>query len=408
MLEKIHQKKRRLHKLKEDLASFENDNAIHLCFGGKKLFNAQYNLEANGYPDHEAWLTDWQAARSSEFVVLGSKDETAGCQGCVATLQTDGAFSLRLRLPHALSLSEKYLYIKSVKFAYGQDVIERALILRQALTYRFKCDKKGWRVFVSTAYHAPKTVTSTLTGALGVDINADCLAISEIDRFGNLIFSRKIDCIVYGKTSNQRKAIIGDATKEIIDKAIRTSKSIIGEKLDFKKKKARLEGNSAPGSRMISALAYSQIQTMLRAAAFRSGVEVITINPAYTSTIGAVNFAQRYGISIHQAAAAAIARRGMGFSEQPSGEVAIVPFRGGHVTFSLPERNREKHVWSFWSAVQGKLRVARAARSRSGSYLGPAPLRPALGATGSCRRDSGTRIASNTVRLDVIEDDIPL
>jgi hypothetical protein len=43
---------------------------------------------------------------------------------------------------------------------------------------------------------------------------------------------------------------------------------------------------------------------------FRAGVAVIEINPAYMSVIGAVNYAQELGISIHLAAAIAFARRG--------------------------------------------------------------------------------------------------
>ena len=47
----------------------------------------QHHLEHNGYGSHEEWLQDWQDARSDEFFVLGSRDETAGCQLCVAAVQ---------------------------------------------------------------------------------------------------------------------------------------------------------------------------------------------------------------------------------------------------------------------------------------------------------------------------------
>jgi hypothetical protein len=52
------------------------------------------------------------------------------------------------------------------------------------------------------------------------------------------------------------------------------------------------------------------------AACFRAGVEVVKVvkvvkvNPAYTSAIGAVNYARSKGISTHPGAAYAIARRG--------------------------------------------------------------------------------------------------
>ncbi len=85
---KRHQKKRRiailvarLDKLKSDK---EADN-VRLCFGSKKLFRAQFSLEANEYVSRADWKKDWQQSRSSQFFVIGSKDETAGCQGCVST-----------------------------------------------------------------------------------------------------------------------------------------------------------------------------------------------------------------------------------------------------------------------------------------------------------------------------------
>jgi IS605 OrfB family transposase len=102
-------------------------------------------------------------------------------------------------------------------------------------------------------------------------------------------------------------------------------KPVVIENLDFRKHKA--EGNSKH-SRMISSFAYSQAQQILRSACYRSGIEVLSVNPAYTSTIGAINYAQRFGISVHMAAALVIARRGLGFSECPV-RVGLIPARNG-------------------------------------------------------------------------------
>ena len=49
-----------------------------IVFGGKKLWSAQFNLEENGYSTHEEWLKDWRTTRSSQFTLVGSKDETNG------------------------------------------------------------------------------------------------------------------------------------------------------------------------------------------------------------------------------------------------------------------------------------------------------------------------------------------
>ena len=119
--QQVHQKRRRLANLKSKLAVLQADIApgrVRLCFGSKRLWRKQHHLEANGYASHEEWRRDWQDARSNEFFVLGSRDETAGCQLCVATVADDGTLTLRLRMPDCLANQHgKYLVIEGVRFA---------------------------------------------------------------------------------------------------------------------------------------------------------------------------------------------------------------------------------------------------------------------------------------------------
>ena len=120
-----HQKLRRLASLKSSLAGLEADIAagrVRLCFGSRKLWRRQYALEANGYGSHEQWLRDWQESRSNEFFVMGSRDETSGCQLYVATIADDGSLNLRLRMPDALAEQHgKYLLIQNFRLAYGHE-----------------------------------------------------------------------------------------------------------------------------------------------------------------------------------------------------------------------------------------------------------------------------------------------
>ncbi len=127
---KLHQKKRRLARLFERLKAMEDDRAhgsVRICFGSRKLFRAQFALEANGYKDHSEWKADWLKSRSSQFFVLGSKDESAGNQSCQAGVEEDGTMRLKLRLPDAFSGTHgKFLFIPGLKFAYGHDAIVAA------------------------------------------------------------------------------------------------------------------------------------------------------------------------------------------------------------------------------------------------------------------------------------------
>jgi len=371
--EKLHHQKRRLATLVARLETMQADHKagkVRLCFGTKKLFRAQFDLKANGYSSQAEWLKDWQAARLSQFLVIGSKDESGGCQSCVAAMNGDGSLKLRLRLPNALG--GRYLILESLRFEHGQDKILESLKAKRAISYRFKRDEKGWRVLVSTAMTARQQVSRRQAGSIGVDINSDHLAVGEVDRFGNLVRVKRVTCVTAGKSSQQTQAEIGEAAKVVVEIAIKQGKPIAIEKLDFTKKKAATEGLGARANRRLSAFAYSQISQTIHSAAFRNGVQVIEVNPAFSSVIGAVNHAHKSGISTHGGAATVLARRGMGLAERPAGPVAKVPSgKNDWVTFCLPARNRRKHVWSQWSATRTKLQAAQRGQDRSRRDLAP-------------------------------------
>ena len=127
----VHHKQRRLESLRDRLARVEQDIAegrVRLCFGSRKLFRAQHYLEANGYADHAEWLAEWRRRRDDSFFVLGSRDETGGCQACVATVAEDGSVTLRLRLPDSLAgdgQSGKYLVFEGLWFNHGHHQVWR-------------------------------------------------------------------------------------------------------------------------------------------------------------------------------------------------------------------------------------------------------------------------------------------
>ena len=393
----LHHKKRRLAALEARHAALVADDTagiVRISFGSRKLFRAQFDLAANGYATLADWLRDWQAARSRQFMVLGSKDETAGCQGCVATIAPNETLSLQLRMPDALTEHGKHVNLQGVRFEYGAANIMAALrttavaiskdaagkTIRKrtgtALTYRFVKQGEYWTVFVTVMIVPPAAVSDARLGAIGIDFNADHLALAEIDRSGNMINFLRLQTTVRGASSDQRQAIYGEAAAEIADRAKQAGKPVVLEALDFSARKAALEVLNPRQSRILSALAYRQAGAMIRAACFRAGVEVIEINPAYTSVVGAVNHAQVRGVSVHIGAACAVARRGLGFSERTPRSTAIIPVRnGGLLTLALPVRNRARHVWSYWAGVRRKLIAAHVAHYRSGGgKKPPAPL----------------------------------
>ncbi|MDE2938283.1 MAG: transposase [Chloroflexota bacterium] len=399
----LHQKRRRLGNLKGKLKRVETDldsGRIRLCFGSRKLWRKQYHLEASGYSSHEEWLRDWRAARSDEFFVLGSKDEKAGCQLCVAMVADDGSLTLRLRLPDCLAGEQgKYLVISGIKFKYGHEQVlaalesnaeygafrrqhgEKAALqsgLGQPVSYRFKRDAKGWRVFVTTQLMKTPVVTDRSRGAIGVDLNADHLAVSETDTSGNPVNSFSVPLVTYGKSLHQAEALVGDAVAGVVAYAREVGKPIVLEKLDFRHKKAVLEGESPRYSRMLSSFSYARIRACFLSRGIRQGVEVYQVNPAFSSVIGRVKFMERYGLSVHQGSALVLARRLLGCSEGIP-RLEVCPLGNGvRVAFTVPARKRVKHVWTLWGCILGQLRPVLAAQHRLGRSAaadGPNPVR---------------------------------
>ena len=231
----------------------------------------------------------------------------------------------------------KYLVIEGVRFAYGNEQVlgalgsnadyaqyrrehgekaARSTGLGQAVSYRFKRDARGWRVFATTELPDVEVTTDRRLGVIGIDLNADHLAVAETDASGNFINAWRAPLVTYGKNTHQAEALIGDVVSTVVQYAKEAGKLIVMEKLDFRQKRAVLEGESPRYSRMLSSFGYGKVKAYFLSCGYRQGVEVHQVNPAYSSVIGRVKFMERYGLSVHQAAALVLARRLLRCSER--------------------------------------------------------------------------------------------
>ncbi|WP_462408654.1 IS200/IS605 family accessory protein TnpB-related protein [Neobacillus sp. Marseille-QA0830] len=327
----LHQKKRRLRNLRQKLEKLESDaqnHTLRICFGSKKLLHKQFHLEENQYKNHQEWRNDWLEARSSQFLVIGSKGETYGNQ----TATYDRNNTLRLRVANYFTDTfGRYIEFPAVLFPYGQVWLDKAKVpsmgftrsgrpqkYYSSITYRFMKQEKGWYVHATVERETPKAGTSNGNGFIGVDLNAGFIAVCEIDRFGNPIHSWTIKVPMYSRRKEQVVASMSDAIKSVLEYAVSVRKNVMIEKLDFSKKRTRLREMGPAYARMLSGFAYSTFQQLIESKAKKAGVNIKRVNPAYTSQIGQMKFMARYGLSSNQAAACMIARRGYHFrTEKP-------------------------------------------------------------------------------------------
>lgn len=159
-------------------------------------------------------------------------------------------------------------------------------------------------------------VTHNGRGAVGADLNAGHLGACETDASGNYVNAFSAPQVTYGKSQRQAEAVIGDAVTGVVAYAREVGEPVVMERLDFRQKKAALDGESREYSRMLSSFSYGEIKLYLISCGYRQGAPVHQVNPAFSSVTARVKFRERPGLSMHQAAALVLARRSFGHSER--------------------------------------------------------------------------------------------
>ena len=364
---KAHQKSRYRARLTEQLEKIASNTGKipSMCFGSKKLFGKQFFLKENNLKNHAEWLEEWQNARSSQFMVLGSKDETCGNQGAQLYVDNEDEFRLSLRLPDALGGGRAEL--SGFDFNYGKSAVlaacaenerRRAANVKeltrsspwvkdrktgeirpqtknevlssygQPLTMRFIRHKFGWTLAVTVEEQAPEVTTGSYeNGCLGIDVNADHLAVCVVTPDGNKRYVENVPCPASGRglTTGQRMAMIGDAVKRIIEIGKTYGVGVGIEKLDFSRKKQALKETANKHHRtMLSAFAHNMVLSLIERRCYREGLPCKAVNPTMTSIIGMFKYHSTQNTT-HQAAAQVIARRTLGLKHD-------------RIRFSVPHR----------------------------------------------------------------------
>lgn len=147
-----------------------------------------------------------------------------------------------------------------------------------------------------------------------------------------------------GLPRGKQQAQIVDSCLQLVTLAIGFHCPIVCEELDFSDKKERLGEQGKEYARMLSGWAYSKFYKQLSILSNR-GIELIMVNPAYSSIIGLVKYTKMYGLASDEAAALVIARRGMRLNENIPDSIN-----------AYAEVNSDKHVWSQWNQLNKQIK----------------------------------------------------
>ena len=303
----------------------------------RKLYLSEQKLEHLKFEPIKVTI----GAKNTQYYTVGSTGETLGNQ----IAQYDGN-NITFRVPYALEKKYgKYVHAP-LKFEYkkGQKWIEEAIAGNVALSYRIYAKDLRWFIACSTNIPEAERISYPRQyGCLGIDLNPGVVGWAYCDPDGNLKATGQISLNLHSKKKNQQTAIIHNVTKKIVYLALKYKCPIVIEKLDFSIKKTQMKERGRKYSRMLSNFAYGKFIDFLSQKTEDRGIELIKVNPAYSSSIGLVKYMRQYGLSSDTAAALVLARRGMRLSERYLVQVAYPLLTGG------------KHVWTAWNALNKKL-----------------------------------------------------
>jgi IS605 OrfB family transposase len=284
--------------------------------------------------------------RKQAFMVGRAKD-SFGNQIC----QWDGSI-LKFRVPYCLE-SRFGKYVQTRLGDFNRNI--NRLPDYGPKTWHFYWKYEHWNAAVAfTPAPVERVSRHSAYGSIGIDMNPGSIGWAYVDKDGNLKHHGQIP-LQMGLRSGKQNAQIVDACKQLAVLANTYACPVVCENLDFSTKKQQLRERGAKYARMLSGWAYSQFYKLLESILSNRGIYLMRVNPAYTSVIGLVKYARQYGLASDEAAAIAIARRGMRLSENLPGSVtAYLSVKDG------------KHVWSQWNQLNSLIK--KSGINRHGVY----------------------------------------
>ena len=306
----IHNSINRIKQKIENLERQLNEKKPNICMGTKKF--ARNDMKA--FKQH----------RDSQINYIGRACEKQGNVNFqMQYVKKGNFFAMKVRRDFGKwkedRSPERFAYGKC-HFKYGGRQLRDAMKNNaSAITVSILRRDDRYYLFVTVAisYESSAIVTRKEHGVIGIDFNKGFINICETDEKGNIVNIEKIK-YPFGK-AGITNAGLADVINKVSNKAVETGKSIVAEDLSFEKKKRKAKKAVTPTEkermRMLHSLPYSRYAQILENITFNRRIELIKVNPAYTSRTAEQKFCNRMKLNIHNGAAYAIARKGMGIKD---------------------------------------------------------------------------------------------
>ena len=303
---KIIAKKAKLNKLKQTLdnLTYQLDSGrLKLCFGTKKLLKQDYEI--------------FKARRDSQMSFIGAREETASNQ--MLQLQynrKNNQFIVKLRkdFRRYKSASDKYAYGKVYFNHHKKHLISILRSKISPLTYKIIKRNNRYYLYCTFEIQIDEFITRSDHGTIGLDFNKGFVTLAETNRYGHLVNTQILPYRF--KSRDKTKTDLQGIANYVTTLSRQTGKDICIENLNFKTKKSKTESKqSKKYNEMLHSLAYRVFSDIVESVTYRNRVNLIKVNPAWTSWLAKQKYCPTMKLNVHVGASYVIARRGQGYKD---------------------------------------------------------------------------------------------
>jgi len=295
-------------------------NPKKLIFGSRKLFEQLKRNHLTG-KRRKQLKTKWKENRQGNLYSRGDKSKQGNLN--LRFEWIDNQLSLRINTGN-----KQYIYAKVIRGVKRKNDkwIEFMFMLENAYKYgawfpysvRLKVKNGNVYAFISIEEKLPPITIKKDNGIIGIDVNAYPfhLALAFTSKDGNLEKYQSISLNeLLEVNSEKRQYLEWQIAHKIIKIAKEESKAIAIENLEKLPKGKRGDGFVKLRIRL-QKWSYKRLLSKIEILAKRNGIELVKVNPAYTSLIGKLKYSPQYNIDKDIAGAYVIARRGLGYKEK--------------------------------------------------------------------------------------------
>ncbi len=319
----------RLRQLFPELPTKYIDSAIYkakqyptdkpVVFGGKRLFEKLCKNHLTGKL-REKLKKQWRELRQGTLISIGSKSDKGN--RLMRFEDLNGQLHLRITTGNREFIYAKVLREPSNnkdKWLTFMAMLLESWQTKNYFAYTVELKLREGEIYGSVSFElpTPEVKHTKENGVIAIDTNASPihLAIAEVSKTGELLSYQTIKLhhlLELSKNAKDHQEWI--VAHKIVDLAIQKGKAIAIENLKKLKKGMRGDGKAELRKILHQWNAKKFLQKLKRVAMLK-GVEVIEINPAYTSVIGMLKYAPQLNIDKDIVGAYVIGRRALGFKE---------------------------------------------------------------------------------------------